>query len=192
MTNRAGALLLAAGFSRRFGSAKLLAKLSDGQTVFSQTLSRLNAAMPEIVVVTRLQLAKALSNEYAALAVFDQAERGMGASIAFGIGQIRERGWSSCLICLADMPYIQTATYRAIGEAGSSDRIVVPTYKGVQGNPVAFGSDFFDKISMLDGDSGGRPVLASYPDSVTRIPVEDSGIHSDIDTPAALLSQQPR
>ncbi|MEX2469033.1 MAG: nucleotidyltransferase family protein [Pseudohongiellaceae bacterium] len=188
MNARVGALVLAAGFSNRFGSLKLAAHLNSGTTVFAQTLARLAAAVPEQIVVSRPELAEILAPETDTLYLFDQAERGMGATLAYGVSLIED--WDACLVCLADMPFITTATYRRIAAAADSDSIVLPTYEKKVGNPVAFGRRFFPELTALGGDTGGRPVLQRHPGAVRRLAVADAAILHDIDTPEDLARLQ--
>lgn len=182
-----GALVLAAGFSHRFGSLKLCAPLPDGGTVFSRTLAALGAAIPDICIVTRPEVAPQLPPVSAEIILFDDAERGMGASLAHGVQTLMaQRSWRAVLVCLADMPYITTATYAQLAQAADADHIVVPEYAGRPGNPVAFGRRFFQDLSTLTGDQGGRPVLRAHPDAVRRVAVSDAAILRDIDTPEDL------
>lgn len=188
MGKRVGALILAAGFSNRFGSLKLLAKLENGLTVFEQTQQRLAAAVPEHCVITRPELSDALSPYCDNLQVFDEAERGMGATLAFGMGFTKS--WDTCLICLADMPMIPSTVYQQIAEASAADKIVVPNFAGQAGNPVAFGSAFYGELATLTGDAGGRPVLRQHPDEVITLPIDNEAVLQDIDTPLDLARLQ--
>ena len=190
MSSQVGALLLAAGFSRRFGGVKLLAELADGQTVFAQTLGRIRAVIADTLVVTRPELAGALSRFDCPLTVFAGAEQGMGASLGHGISVVRQRGWDGCLVCLADMPFIASATYRHIAAASRPDNIVVPMYRDQAGQPVAFGSRFFQPLTGLSGDRGGKAVLQQHAAHVLHLPVADQGIVKDIDTPQDLSPRQ--
>ena len=104
-----GALLLAAGFSNRFGGIKLLARLNNGSTVFAQTLNRLSAAVEEVVIITRPDLVSALEADESQIRPFDHADQGMGASLAFGMKFTKH--WDACIVCLSDMPFVRTATY---------------------------------------------------------------------------------
>lgn len=183
-----GALLLAAGFSNRFGSIKLCAELNSGTTVFAQTLNNLQQAMDEVVVVTRPELAEALIQHCDSLQIFDQAERGMGATLAYGISLVES--WDSCLVCLADMPFIKPDTYGNIADALRADRIVIPEYGGKPGNPVGFGRQFFPELMTLQGDSGGRAVVQLHPEALQRLAIDDAAILHDIDTPADLARLQ--
>ena len=74
MTIKVGAILLAAGFSNRFGSLKLCAELNNGYTVFEQTLRRIHASIPEYKVVTRPEIAHQLNSVGTELNIFHDAE----------------------------------------------------------------------------------------------------------------------
>ena len=202
-----GAMILAAGFSRRFGSHKLLAALSSGETVLAQTLSRIRGAVPHLLIITRPQLAAVLKQaaagaleqaaagaleraaagalEQAAgganILTFDEAEQGMGATLAFAAANLPD--WDAALVCLADMPFISGDTYAAVAAKAAPDRIVVPEYRGRPGNPVAFGSRFFPALTRLGGDGGARPLLRQNPEAVLPLPLDDRGILLDVDTP---------
>lgn len=188
MNKPVGALLLAAGFSNRFGDAKLLAPLNSGKTVFAQTLAQLQQGVADIRVITRPELEQELRADAPELIVFSDASQGMGASLAFGMSHVGD--WDACLICLADMPFIEPGTYQRIREHARPDHITIPCFEGKSGNPVCFGSDFFAELGNLSGDSGGRELIRQHTDAVHRLPVEDPGVLSDIDTPQDLIQLQ--
>ena len=191
-----GALVLAAGFSRRFGGSKLLAPLPGASvTVFEQSLRRLADTLEHIVVVTRPELFDALTilcdkvrNEHANLSLsllsFDGAEQGMGASLAFAAQHIGH--WRACLVCLADMPHLSCSSIEAIADELSSDNIVIPQYDGQRGHPTGFGSDFFTQLAASTGDRGARALLTTHADCVIALDLTDRGILLDIDTPQDL------
>ena len=87
-----GALVLAAGFSNRFGSVKLQASLSNGHSVLQQTLINLIPAVDEVLVVTRSDVVEfatatvnALQDTKVHCLQFEHPEHGMGATLAWGI-----------------------------------------------------------------------------------------------------------
>lgn len=188
MSASVGALVLAAGFSNRFGSIKLCAELDNGKTVFAQTLERIRAAIKDVVVVTRPELADLLINECESLNIFDQAEKGMGATLAYGIGLMQD--WDATLVCLADMPFIESATYAQLADRLDHNAIVMPNYQGRAGNPVGFGREYYDELMLLRGDSGGRPVVQQHLDALHKLTVNDPAILYDIDTPDDLSRLQ--
>ena len=186
MTAFVGALVLAAGHSRRFGSQKLTATINNKKptTVYEQTIKQLTNAYPEIskiiaVIQNRtspqLPLTKATTIEYP----FDQI--GIGESISFGSQYISS--WDGCLICLADMPFIRTETYKAIASRVTATNIVIPKFNGIVGNPIAFGKAHFQILENLKGDEGARKVLKNHQNLIIEIETNDPGVLHDIDTP---------
>lgn len=190
MTKPIGAIVLAAGFSTRFGSSKLLAAMNDGRAVFQQTIERIEQAFSTRLVITRPDLLdhlQALAPDTTVLG-FDGAGRGMGATLAFAVQQTGD--WGGCVVCLGDMPFVTPSTYRLVSEQLAQASIVIPTLGSKVGNPVAFSHIHFDELAMLDGDSGGRRIIQRHEDAVLRLPVDDPGILQDIDTEAELTSYQ--
>ena len=182
MTKPIGAIVLAAGFSSRFGSSKLLAHLSNGKSIFQQTVERIAEVFPDRLVVTRPEMAAQLQSlaQGTSILNFEHAEQGMGATLAFAAQQIDD--WDGCLVCLGDMPFIETSTYRRIADNITADSIVTPTFNSKMGNPAAFGKNFFTDLGALTGDTGGRKLTSIYPQAVRELQVSDPGILQDIDT----------
>ena len=190
MTKPVGAIVLAAGFSNRFGSSKLLAGLSSGKTVFQQTVERIAEAFPERFVITRPEMVAALQGlaQGTSILSFEHADQGMGATLAFAAQQIED--WDGCVVCLGDMPFIKTSTYRRIAKLVTAGSIVTPTFDSKIGNPVAFGKNLYTDLKALTGDSGGRKLTSIYPHVVRELQVADPGILHDIDTPEELAFYQ--
>ncbi len=179
-------VLLAAGFARRFGSQKLLARLPGGESVIAASVGNLRPHSDRLIVVTGADpaLDDVLHGLDCTIVKNPRAEEGMGASIAAGIAASRDSdGW---LIALADMPFLQPNSVAAVKNALSPGSIVVPACRGRQGHPVGFGSAFGDALAALQGDRGARALLALHPDCVKVLEVADEGILRDIDLPTDL------
>jgi len=184
-----GALLLAAGYSRRFGGMKLNAALSEDDTVFSQSLRRLKAVTDNILVVTRQELLDGgllhplspIERRSLRTICCAGAESGLGHSLAAGIAEMRDT--DACLICLSDMPLVHPDTLQTLFNALHPERITVPLHAGHRGNPAGFGKHFYPLLMQCSGDTGARTIIQSHPERVVEIPVSDQGIFHDIDTP---------
>jgi len=111
-------ILLAAGSSRRFGSNKLLAPLSDGTPLVLAAARRLRSVLDAVIVVVHPQdrvLPELLATEHVQIVACQHADTGMGASLAAGVAaSANARGW---LIVLADMPAIQVSTLQRVAQA---------------------------------------------------------------------------
>lgn len=188
-----GAIVLAAGFSRRFGSIKLNARLPDGRSLLEQSLLNLqDSVICDIIVVGRPELAETGTYDClqhlhrpCQLVMTQSAELGMGHSLADAARAIPAH-WKAALVCLADMPYIAQHTLDELIERSRSDRIIVPFFQGQKGHPVSFGADFFSELSDSQGDSGARHVLSRYANVIETLDVDDPGVIKDIDRPGDL------
>ena len=176
-----GALVLAAGASRRFGSDKRR-YLLEGKPLLTHTLEQVQQAeLPCRVCVgpDDGDLPVILGVGGVEFITCSEARRGMGATLAQGVAACRD--WSALLVVLGDMPWVTPATYRRIVAELRESNIVQPQFEGQPGQPVGFGKAFFPELEALDGDVGGREVLRQHPDLVCRVDVIDIGIHRDLD-----------
>jgi len=184
-----GAILLAAGFSRRFGSDKRQHPLPDGTPLLLATLQKYDV-FDNLVVVIRDPAdapARWLESRSPSVRVIvaDAAHLGMGHSLAAGVAALTD--WSYVLIGLADMPFVSQQTLlhlQAEMDAMTVPRIIVPTYADKRGHPVGFDATFFEKLKALKGDEGARDILQRSASEVIEVPVADPGILKDIDFPA--------
>ena len=189
MQYKVGVLLLAAGFSRRFGGAKLAARMPDGRRLIEHTLANIKAALDQILIISRPDALDGWEPGNQPLALFYGAEQGMGASLAFGVSRLPD--WDGCLVCLADMPLIAPSTYAFLAEQLTPGNILVPLHDGRRGHPVGFGSHFFPELAKLDDDAGGRRIIETNRQSLRQITVNDPAILQDIDTPEDLQKAMP-
>jgi molybdenum cofactor cytidylyltransferase len=186
-------ILLAAGFSRRFGASnKLLQPLPDGNPIALASAKRLIEAIPFSIAVVRPEnstLADLLQD--AGLKVFfcseQDTEMADSLSAAIKFSAAYSESSDGFVIALADMPYINSQTTSAIASKLSEGAsIVVPTYQGQRGHPVGFSAKFRTELESLHGDEGARSILKRYPEEIVFLECDDSGILADIDTPADL------
>ena len=186
-------LLLAAGQSTRFGSNKLLHPLTDNRPMLLVSAEKLAKVMPGSIVVINEQLTP-LSEQLEQLGlrvvVNEQAEQGMGSSIACGVGvSPHASGW---LIMLADMPYLKTETIRLLADKlEHSAGIIAPVYvnengenksgKKQRGHPVGFKQCFKNELLALDKDTGARQVIQNHQSQLELLTVDDAGVIIDVD-----------
>jgi molybdenum cofactor cytidylyltransferase len=177
-------LVLAAGFSRRFGSDKRCARLRSGQTLLAASLALPCAQLEAVWVVLRPE------DDSAALGVPDRvvvvrseyAAQGMGYSLASGVQMISQQtSASSIAVFLGDMPWISSDSLSYLLALASPERIVVPTFEGQPGHPVIFGRSCWPMLQELTGDTGAKAVLKANSQAVRYLPLNDPGILRDID-----------
>ena len=189
-------ILLAAGFSRRFGSVdKLLQPLPDGRSMAITAAEILIKAIPTSIAVLRPEnkvLAELLLNVGLKVVFCDDNEQEMADSLATAIrfSASFEAANDGFVIALADMPYIQSATISAVAaKLSSGASIVIPTYNDQRGHPVAFAAKFRHELENLHGDEGARSIIKRHSEEVELLKCDDAGILADIDTQADLKNQ---
>jgi molybdenum cofactor cytidylyltransferase len=188
-------ILLAAGYSKRFGSNKLLHPLPAGSPDAGTPIALAAArhfveALPESVAVIRpraQRVGKLLREAGCNTVVCKNAAEGMGVSLAEGVRAVADaHGW---VVALADMPYLRPETIRVVTTALSEGAaIAAPSYRGERGHPVGFARRFLDDLTGLRGDAGARDILKAHPDWITLYEVDDPGVLRDIDEPSDLES----
>ena len=192
-----GALILAAGSARRFGTDKRLAQLTNGCGVLEQALGSARQAFDNLCVVIakgdciRRQLPEALV-QAADWVVNERSHLGMGSSLARGIACCT--GWDYAFVLLADMPWIKPQTLRALDEqmrasltAGGQPHVLVrPVCEGRAGHPVGFSASLFASLSQLAGDTGARQLVRAHAPCLVNLVTADAGVLRDIDHPTDL------
>ena len=79
----------------------------------------------------------------------------MGSSIKTGLNHLSKKT-DAFFISLGDMPMISENIYNQLIKSKDNKEIIVPTYKGQQGNPVLFAKSMKEKIMDIAGDIGAK------------------------------------
>jgi molybdenum cofactor cytidylyltransferase len=189
MNTRPTILVLAAGQSRRFGAAghKLLQPLGSG-TVLSATIRHAIETRLPVAVVTTAAMVPTVAPWIATrdLVVLepDEAQRGMGHSIAAGVAaHAGARGW---LVLPADMPLVRPESIVAVGLALAEHPVAYAQHQGRRGHPVGFAAELVSELIALTGDEGARRLVARYP--ALAVELDDPGVLIDVDTEADLAA----
>jgi len=113
-------IVLAAGMSRRMGPKNKLLLPFQGKTMLETTLDQLRELQDaEIVVVLgheAVQIQPLLENLEVKVVLNPDYTCGMTSSIQAGVRAAAERS-DGFMICLSDMPLIQTVSYRQLADA---------------------------------------------------------------------------
>jgi molybdenum cofactor cytidylyltransferase len=177
-----GALLLAAGSARRFGSAKQAALLRGQPLVRHAARALIDAGLPVLVVTGAHQQAVHAALAGLPLAFIHAADhaQGMAHSLRAGL-HAAPADWEAALVALADMPDLEPALLATLA---ATPGIAVPVWQGRRGNPVRWPRAHWPALMALSGDEGARRLLPGL--AVTPVPAPSAAIHRDIDTPGDL------
>lgn len=184
-------VVLAAGYSHRFGGDKRLASI-QGEPMLLRTLQSVMAAVSsledtEIQVVIRARdpvIANGLSKMPVQVLHAPVWPVGIGASLASCVEQLQRQGANpkAVLVCLGDMPFVEPETMITLLQSVREDRICVPVCAGTRGYPIAIGRRYLTALSRLRR-TGVEKVLRIYSDAVFDVEVPDLAINCDINRP---------
>ena len=180
-------VLLGAGESRRFKGQKLL-ELWHGEALVARAArSMLGGGLSQVVVVIPKDPAMraVLSHLQLTLVENREPERGIGHSIALGVGAL-PRSAEAALLAVADQPLMDEQLIRQLCAAYVPGAIVTPRYGSHPGNPRLFDRRYFAELKELVGDVGGQLVAAAHPEAVIECVLPER-LGLDVDRPEDLF-----
>jgi CTP:molybdopterin cytidylyltransferase MocA/SAM-dependent methyltransferase len=191
ISDRATAIVLAAGAGSRFGGHKLLATV-ESRPILQHVLDRLaEAGLADVIVVTgddADDVETAITWRSERRVRNPDPGRGLSSSLQVGIAALGDDA-AAALIVLGDQPRLSVDAVTALlASPPTADRpIVVPVYPDDGGrNPVLLGRATFDLAASTSGDRGLGPWLAANPGLVREVAV--AGDNPDVDTRADLVA----
>jgi len=189
---RIGALLLAAGQSRRMGGPNKLLAAIDGTPMVAHVARRLLASRARPIVAVLGNQADTVDIALGKLPV----KRVRNPEFAAGLSTSLKRGIAALpsdldgvIVCLGDMPLISGRHLERLIAAFNpleGRAIIVPTRRGKRGNPVLWSRQFFPEMTGLAGDVGAKHLIGEHAEFVAEVEMDDAAVLVDIDTPEAL------
>ena len=206
-TGKAAAILMASGFSRRFGGRNKLLVPFRGKPLARHTLDMVcsmkhDAAAKDsledcfsgIFFVTQDEQVAALANGLPVTLIRNNApEKGRQESIRLGIEAADELGCQSrpgyYFFFPCDQPFLDQQTVRRILAARRPGCIVEPCYQDLQSSlgchssPSLFSAAFRDELLTLGNGEKPRIIKARHPNALISIEITNLSALFDIDTP---------
>ena len=203
------AIVLAAGFSRRMGTQKLLLPLAGKPVIAHVVDAVLCSQADQVFVVTGVdgeRIANALSEgrRWSAARASSPAsagrvslparavnfignphpELGMLGSIRCGLSAM-PAGCAAALVVLGDQPTISAGVINRLIQSFREDGygIVVPVWEGRRGHPLLLSTRYRDEMLARYDDVGLRALLSAHPSDICEVPMNDAGILEDLDQP---------
>ena len=181
-------LLLAAGTSRRMGTPKQLLSWGSKKLIEFQIETILPTTDTLLIILGAYadQIKPHLTPYPVHYKIFDQWEKGMGASLAYGIQELQKKIPSAegVLISLIDQPLVKDLHYLKMRSAFIPNKKQIITSESEQGwlgVPVLFDAHYFDQLIKLQGKQGAKALLKKHPNQLISIGGGKTLI--DMDTP---------
>ena len=184
------AIVLAAGASTRFGSAKQLVRLA-GRPLLHTVVTRASEVTGNALIVVlgsgAAQLAPLQKHSPGSMVINQEWREGLASSIRAGVARL-PAACSAVMLLLADQAAVTAEDLKRL--AGSwrkqPQHMAAALYSGSCGAPAIFPRSAFRSLSELRGDTGARALLVRNPDRVVRVPMPSAAV--DVDTPEDLLA----
>ena len=184
---RLGCVVMASGEGARFGGElgeKLVAPLA-GTPVLERTLAALPADLLDVVVVTRWDAVEDLCGRLGVRCVRAAGPR-KSDTMRAGLEALGHR--AGCLFVTGDQPLLTEKSVRSLVAALTHEptAIVRLAWRGRGANPVLWPSDTLGALARLEGESGGRVLLAGHAElegRVRLVEATDEWELAGVDTP---------
>lgn len=175
-----GALILAAGLSRRLGRPKQDVILG-GETLLHRAVRMATEAglSPVIAVVRDPRSAEALHALKPTILLNKQSQEGMATSVVLGVTSAQQQGLDGLVMMTCDQPAVRPHHLQAL--CADPQRITGSSYAGRTGVPAYFPAAAFGELLHLQGDAGARHLLQH------AASIADESLDLDIDTEGDLL-----
>lgn len=183
-------VVLAAGASTRFGSAKQLIRVNGRPLMLSAVSRAVELAGHSVTVVLgahAAELAPLLRHSPASVAVNRDWTEGIASSIREGVSHAPMTA-DGVLIMLADQAAVTTEDLRRLAGLWRRDTssIAAAQYAGAVGVPAIFPRWSFRELTELRGDRGAQVLLQRHVDRLARLAMPSAEL--DIDRPEDLLA----
>lgn len=158
---RLGIALLAAGSSRRFGPKDKLAAQFRGRALGEHAATALpmeRCTHGWVITARACHPCEAFWRERSLEPVVNEdAQSGMGTSVALAARLAKQARCHGLLIALADMPLVPRTHFEALLD--SDALIAVSSNDEAHMPPAMFDAAFFDELKQANGDRGARDLI---------------------------------
>ena len=192
--NKAGeglyAVVLAAGASTRFGSAKQLVRVA-GRPLLHTAVTRAAEVTGHALIVVlgsgAAELAPLLKHSPGSVVVNHEWREGIASSIRTAVARLPPT-CTGVMLVLADQAAVTADDLRRLAGTWRKQPqyIAAALYAGTCGAPAIFPRSGFRALAELRGDAGARVLLRRNADRIVRVSMPSAAI--DVDTPEDLLA----
>jgi len=183
------AIVLAAGASSRFGSAKQLVRIGD-RPLLSLIAGRAAEVVGHALIVVlgarASELTPLLKHSPGSMVVNRDWREGLASSIRAGVAHL-PASCAGVMLVLADQACVTAEDLRRLAGAWRRQPLAVAAaqYGATLGAPAIFPRHLFGELSELKGDRGARVLLNRHADRLVKVRMPSATF--DLDTPDDLL-----
>ena len=183
------AVVLAAGASSRFGSAKQLVRIGD-RPLLSLIAGRAAEVVGHALIVVlgagAAEIAPLLKHSPGSIVINRDWREGLASSIRAGVTRL-PGSCAGVMLVLADQACVTAEDLRRLAGVWRRQPLGVAAaqYGATVGVPAIFPQHLFAELSELRGDSGARTLLKRHADRLVKVPMASAAF--DLDTPDDLL-----
>jgi molybdenum cofactor cytidylyltransferase len=165
---RTAGIILAAGGATRFGQPKSLLEWNGESFIRHVAKTSLAAGLEPLVVVlgaTVQPIRESLKGLEVQFVENQNWESGQSSSLRVGMQNILPTNCGGCIILQADQPRVPVGLIEAEIDLHSRNKLynIVPRVDSHPSSPVLFDRKYFTALMEIEGDQGGRAILARYP-----------------------------
>ena len=188
-------IILAAGEGKRMGKVKLTLPLGDKLMIEWVLQAAKLSPLDKFFLVVRpgdKEISKIGKSWGAKIVLNPNFRKGMSTSIKEALLKLNPQEVKGFFLILGDQPLITSKIINKLIKSfhPGKGEIVVPFYKGQQGNPVLFDIYWRDELLELSGDVGGRGLVKAHPKKIKRVEILDKAVIEDIDSEEDYLKIQ--
>lgn len=187
-----GAIILAAGLSRRMGTVNKLLIDIDGEPMIRRSVRPyLNICDGEIVVVTGHapdRVEQALADLPVRFVHNPNFAQGQKTSVAAGLTAIAKA--EQYFVGLGDQPFLTSADLTAFAAHAGETKITVAYANDKRGNPLIVPHGLKPALLADRSNPGCQKFTRNNPDKVNRVAVGQPAFFHDLDTPEAINALQ--
>lgn len=187
-----GAVILAAGESRRMGVQKLILDI-NGKPMIERVIEPFKLIVDEIIVVLGHKpekLVPFLEKLGVKWTINFNYQEGMVSTFKKGLKKLENL--DAVFLALGDQPFVdRDFLIKAMESWKSGAKVVSPIFKGKKGHPVLFDRSLFGEILALGKNQFIRDVIHKHKDDFRAIESGDWAV-TDLDTPEDLEALRKR
>ncbi len=184
-----GAVVLAAGMSRRMGQPKVLLPWGGHRTIIEHIVEQLTLArVPQITVVTGHRAGEVRESvSKMGVDVTHNAQYMTGdmlSSLKAGLRAMPAH-ISAAMMVLGDQPRIQPKVISQVmmAYAEGAGEIITPSYQMRRGHPILIDRRYWAEILDLPDSGSPREVIDRHKDRIAYVNVDTDSVLRDVDTP---------